>query len=150
VLHFRHLTHTRLSHAQGQILQGTDHWLAAEEAVKAQHYPQLRYSVSSLQSSLVKIYIALCRSFAQNAFRPFPTGSEKSQIRVLRGDGGIGPAPRLAAAHRAADTNAPGGHLNYTPGEGACLSHVADCAVLGPPGPSKVPHNLRVPVKRPC
>jgi len=65
----------------------------------------------------------------------------------LRGDGGIGAAPRLAAAHRAAGTNAPGGHLNQTLGEGACVSHVAACAVLGPPAPSKAPHNLRVPAK---
>jgi len=42
--------------------------------------------------------------------------------RIFRGDGGIGAAPRLAAAHRAADTNAPGGRLNQTPGEGACVS----------------------------
>ena len=48
--------------------------------------------------------------------------------------------PRLAAAHRAADTNAPGGHLN----EGACVSHVAACTVFGPPAPSKATHNLRV------
>jgi len=67
--------------------------------------------------------------------------------RVLRGDGGIGPAPRLAAAHRAADTNAHVCHLNYTPGECACVSHVAACAVLGPPAPSKAPHDLRVPTK---
>ena len=63
----------------------------------------------------------------------------------MRGDSGIGAAPRLAAAHRAADTNAPGGHLNHTPGEGACVSHVAACAVLVPPAPSKAPHYLRVP-----
>jgi len=50
------------------------------------------------------------------------------------GDGGIGAAPRLAA-HRAAHTNAPGGHLNQTPGEGACVSLVAACAVLGPSSP---------------
>ena len=64
--------------------------------------------------------------------------------RVLRGDGGIGAAPRPAAAHRAADTNAHGGHLNQTPGESVCLSHVAVCAVLGLPAPSKAPHNLRI------
>ena len=90
---------------------------------------------------------------SQGLFTPVSLGYPLSVFNknfTLRGDGGIGAAPRLAAAHRAADTNAPGGHLNYTPGEGACLSHVADCAVLGPPGPSKVPHNLRVPVKRPC
>ena len=33
----------------------------------------------------------------------------------FRGDGGIGAAPRLAAAHRGVDTNAPGGDLNQTP-----------------------------------
>jgi len=74
-------------------------------------------------------------------------GLLKIENRYFRGDGGIGPAPRLAAAHRAADTNAPGGHLNHTPGEGACVSHVAACAVLGPPAPSKAPHNLGVPAK---
>ena len=42
-----------------------------------------------------------------------------------------GAEPRLAAAHRAADTYAPGGHLNQTPGEGACVSHVAACTVFG-------------------
>jgi len=56
-------------------------------------------------------------------------------------------ALRLAAAHRAADKNAPGGHLNQTLGEGACVSHVAACAVWGPPAHSKAPHNLRVPAK---
>ena len=64
-------------------------------------------------------------------------GLLKIQNRYFRGDGGIGAAPRLAAAHRAADTNAPGGHLNHTPGEGACVSHVAACAVLRPPAPSE-------------
>ena len=61
------------------------------------------------------------------AFQSFPL-----QLRIFRGGGGIGAAPRLAAAHRAADTNAPGGRLNQTPGAGACVSHVAACAVLGP------------------
>ena len=49
--------------------------------------------------------------------------------------------------HRVADTNAPGGHLNQTPGEGACVSHVAACAVLRPPAPPKAPHHVRVPAK---
>ena len=49
--------------------------------------------------------------------------------------------------HRAADTNTPGGHLNQTLGEGACVSHVAACAVLRPPAPPKAPHNVRVPAK---
>ena len=69
------------------------------------------------------------------------------QNLVLRGDGGIGAAPRLAAAHRAADTNAPGGGLNQTPGEGACVSHVAACAVLRPPAPSEAPPDVLVPAK---
>jgi len=67
--------------------------------------------------------------------------------RIFRGDGGIGAAPRLAAAHRAADTNAPGGRLNQTPGEGACVSHVAACAVLRPPAPSEAPPDVLVPAK---
>jgi len=71
----------------------------------------------------------------------------KIENRYFRGDGGIGPAPRLAAAHRAVDTNAPGGDLNHTPGEGVCVSHVAACAVLRLPAPSKAPHNLGAPAK---
>ena len=67
--------------------------------------------------------------------------------RIFRGDGGIGAAPRLAAAHRAADTNAPGGRLNQTPGEGACVSHVAACAVLRPPAHSEAPPDVLVPAK---
>jgi len=59
------------------------------------------------------------------------------------GDGGIGAALRLAA-HRAADTNAPGGHLNKTPGEGVSL--VPACAILGPPSP-KAPPSVLVPAK---
>jgi len=61
--------------------------------------------------------------------------------------GGIGSAQRLAEAHRASNTNAPSGHLNQTPVEDACHSHFAACAVLGPPAPSKAPHNLGVPAK---
>jgi len=67
--------------------------------------------------------------------------------RYFRGDGGIGAAPRLAAAHRVAETNAPGGHLNHTPGEGACVSHVAACTVLRPPAPSEAPPDALVPAK---
>jgi len=67
--------------------------------------------------------------------------------RAANARGGIGAASRIAAAHRAADTNAPGDHLKQTPGEGACFSHVAACAVLRPPAPPKVPHNVRVPAK---
>ena len=74
-------------------------------------------------------------------------GLLKIENRYFRGDGGIGAAPRLAAAHRAADTNAPGGHLNHTPGEGACVSHVAACAVLRPPAPSEAPPDALVPAK---
>jgi len=48
--------------------------------------------------------------------------------------------------HRAADTNAPSGHLNQTPGEGARVSLVAACAVLGPPS-SKAPSSVLVPAK---
>jgi len=66
----------------------------------------------------------------------------KNRKLSLRGDVGIGVAPRLAVAHRAADTNAPSGHLNKTPGEGACVSHVTVCAVLGPSAPSKAPQLL--------
>jgi len=58
----------------------------------------------------------------------------------------LGAAPRLAAAHRAANENAPGAHLNQTPDEGACVSYVAACTVLAP-APSKAPHNLRVPAQ---
>jgi len=57
--------------------------------------------------------------------------SKVIENRVLKRDGGIGAAPRLAAVHRAAATNAPCGHLNQTPGEGACVSLVAACAFLG-------------------
>ena len=67
--------------------------------------------------------------------------------RIFRGDDGIGAAPRLAAAHRAADTNAPGGRLNQTPGEGACVSFIAACAVLRPPAPSITPPDMLVPAK---
>ena len=67
--------------------------------------------------------------------------------RISRGDGRISAAPRLAAAHCAADTNAPGDHLNQTPGEGACVSHVAACAVLRLSAPSEVPPNVLVPSK---
>jgi len=72
---------------------------------------------------------------------------KKIQNRVLSGDAGISAAPRLAEAHPAAETNAPSGHLNQTPGEGACVSHVPVCAVLRPPAPSKASHNLCVPAK---
>ena len=67
--------------------------------------------------------------------------------RIFRGDGKICAAPRLAAAHCAADTNARGGRLNQTPGEGACVSHVAACTVLRPLAPSEVPPNVLVPSK---
>jgi len=56
-------------------------------------------------------------------------------------------APRVAAAHRGADTNAPGGDLNQTPGEGVCVSHVATCAVLRLPAPSEDPPDVLVSVK---
>ena len=69
--------------------------------------------------------------------------------RIFRGDGGIGAAPRLAAAHCAADTNAPGGRLKQTPGEGTCVSHVATCAVLRPPAPSEAPPDVARACKRP-
>ena len=55
--------------------------------------------------------------------------------------------PRLAAAHRRSDTNAPGGHLNQTPGEGVCVSHVAACTVLRLPAPSEAPPDVLVPAK---
>jgi len=74
-------------------------------------------------------------------------GLLKIENRVFRGDGGIGAAPRLAAAHRGPDTNAPGGHLNQTPGEGVCVSHVAACAVLRLPAPSEAPPDALVPAK---
>ena len=74
-------------------------------------------------------------------------GLLKIENRVFRGDGGIGAAPRLAAAHRGADTNAPGGNLNQTPGEGVCVSHVAACAVLRLPAPSEAPPDALVPAK---
>ena len=48
--------------------------------------------------------------------------------------------------HRAADTNAPGVHLNQTPGEGARVSLVAACAVLGPSSP-KAPSSVLVPAR---
>jgi len=57
----------------------------------------------------------------------------------------IGAALRLAA-HRAADTNAPDGHLNQTLSEGARVSLVAACAVLGLPSP-KAPRSVLVPTK---
>jgi len=41
-------------------------------------------------------------------------------------------------AHSGADTNAPGGDLNQTPGEGVCVSHVSACAVLRLPAPPDV------------
>ena len=71
----------------------------------------------------------------------------KIENRYFRGDGGIGAAPRQAATHRGSDTNAPGGHLNQTPGEGVCVSHVAACAVLRLPAPSEAPPDLLVPAK---
>ena len=74
-------------------------------------------------------------------------GLLKIENRVFRGDGGIGAAPRLAAAHRGPDTNAPGGHLNQTPGEGVCVSHVAACAVWRLPAPSEAPPDALVPAK---
>ena len=74
-------------------------------------------------------------------------GLLKIENRYFRGDGGIGAAPRLAAAHRAADTNAPGGNLNQTPGEGVCVSHVAACAVLRLPVPSEAPPDVLVRAK---
>jgi len=74
-------------------------------------------------------------------------GLLKIENRYFRGDGGIGAAPRLAAAHRGADTNAPGGNLNQTPGEGVCVSHVAACAVLRLPAPSEAPPDALVPAK---
>ena len=67
--------------------------------------------------------------------------------RIFRGDGGIGAAPGLAAAHRAADTNAPGDNLNQTPGEGVCVSHVAACAILRLPAPCEAPPDALVPAK---
>jgi len=45
-------------------------------------------------------------------------------------------AQRLAVVHRAVDTNAPGGHLHQTPGQGACVSLVAACADFEPPAPA--------------
>ena len=87
-------------------------------------------------------HIALCRSFGTE---PKGSGSQKSEIKFAEGE--ISAAQRIAAAHRAGDTNAPSGRPNQTPGEGVCVSHVAACAVLGPPAPPKAPHNLRVPAK---
>jgi len=77
------------------------------------------------------------------------SGQVRTEIenRIFRGDGGIGAAPRLAVAHRAADTSAPGGGLTQTPGEGDCVSHVAACTVLRPPDPSEAPPDLLVPAK---
>ena len=69
--------------------------------------------------------------------------------RIFRGDGGIGAAPRLAAAHRAADTNAPGGRLNQTPGEGTCVSHVTTCVDFRPPAPFEAPPDVACVCKRP-
>ena len=47
--------------------------------------------------------IALCTSFGLERRE----GLLKIENRYFRGDGGIGAAPRLAAAHRGADTNVP-------------------------------------------
>ena len=54
---------------------------------------------------------------------------------------------RRPAAHRGADTNAPGVDLNQTPGEGVCVSHIAACAVLRLPAPSEAPPDVLVPAK---
>ena len=106
--------------------------------------PALPYVERTSCTSWVRYYIILL-FLGMNHFK---IGiSKRNRNRVLRCDGGIGAAPRLAAPHRAADTDAPGGHLNQTPGEGACVSHVAACAVLGPPAPSKDPHNFGVPAE---
>ena len=89
--------------------------------------------------------IALCRSFDGTSSNL--KGLLKKENRYFRGDGGIGAAPRIAAAHRGADTNAPGGDLNQTPGEGVCVPNVTACAVLRLPAPSEAPPDVLVPVK---
>jgi len=76
-------------------------------------------------------------------------GAGKEHTFEVRG-GGRDPGVRRPGAGlgrpTAVDTNAPGGHLNHTPGEGACVSHVAFCAVLGSTL-SKTLHNLGAPAK---
>ena len=97
------------------------------------------------KKNLVEIRCVLL--FARVLAQEHLQGLLKIENRYFRGDGGIGVAPRLAVAHRGPDTNAPGGHLNQTPGEGVCVSHVAACAVLRLPAPSEAPPDALVPAK---
>ena len=78
---------------------------------------------SELRLTFVRSFVRLSKFFffagilAQEHLRKV----FENRNRYFRGDGGIGAAPRLAAAHRGAGTNAPGGDLNQTPGESACV-----------------------------
>jgi len=81
------------------------HPVPVRDAAPTDAAPTDAAPTDAASACVIEVQVLFARVLGQEHRERF----SELENRIFRGDGGIGAAPRLAAAHRAADTNAPGG-----------------------------------------